>query len=125
LIDKFEHKLASVVHHVGSRVTCNPAPENTDDDYLVFVWDFNFDEFVKQMDSDGWKIGGSRIEHCDAANVFQSWTKPGSNINVISTMNTDFCAKFMLATQLATRFNLLAKTDRISLFQAILYGKAG
>lgn len=44
------------------------------------------------------------------------------NINVIVTPEMEFFDRFMAATELARRFNLMEKVDRIALFQAVLYG---
>lgn len=45
------------------------------------------------------------------------------NLNLIVTDSTDYYDKYVLATELAKRFNLLNKKDRCDLFEAILYGE--
>ena len=118
----FTHNLASEITQVGSRVTCNPAPTDTDDDYLAYVHSSNWIAFDASMNDNGFSVGGSRPEHADADyldNGFCSYTK--GEINVIATANHEFVKKFMAATSVAKRLNLLNKEDRIALFQAVLY----
>lgn len=45
--------------HTGSRVICNPPPEDTDDDYLFLVDKALLDKFVGRLESLGFKVGGS------------------------------------------------------------------
>lgn len=119
----FKHELTDRVTHVGSRVTCNPIPTDTDDDYLVLVKPENWIAFDEQMHSAGWAIGGSDPEDSDAANGsynFHSYTK--DHLNVIATRDAVFYQRFIAATSVAKQLNLLSKDDRIMLFQAVLYG---
>jgi hypothetical protein len=116
---------ASKIIPVGSRVTCNPAPTNTDADYLVLVK--NAYEFRDLVFSEGWALGGSMV--LDDANSpvlpddgFSSYTK--YDVNLIVTADETFFNKFILATHVAKSLNLLDKAHRICLFQAILYGVA-
>jgi hypothetical protein len=108
---------------VGSRVTCNPPPQNTDEDYLWLVSDLGL--FDKNIRDDGFLIDGSEAapldEEGDVPYNFVSVTN-GNKVNIIATDSQEFFDKFMLATHVATRLNLLEKKDRIVLFQAILYG---
>lgn len=113
---------ADKVMPVGSRVTCRPAPTDTDADYLVLVadpWAFRGAVFL-----DGYELGGSLLLDADAplnsVDRFSSYTK--GDINLIVTGCEQFFNKFVVATHVATRLNLLQKSDRITLFQAILYG---
>jgi hypothetical protein len=111
---------------VGSRVTCNPAPMDTDQDFLVLVHPEGFAEFEADLYSHGYAFGGSRI-HAGGCLVgddasFQSFTL--GETNMIVTASEVFFNRFMAATSVAKRFNLLDKSDRIALFQAVLYGVA-
>lgn len=102
-------------HKVGSRVTCNPPPVGTDDDTLVYT---NSSDFEDGLRRDGWT--------CDTSDayanigVFTSYKKGGDNY--IVTRDTSFRDKFLLATRVATKLNLMRKEDRVALFQALLYG---
>ena len=118
-------RLYKRIEPVGSRVTCNPPPTDTDEDYLVLLKsDDGWDEFCDMMDKEKWEFDGSDID--DAADTreewdrFQSFSKNG--INLIVTSSELFFRRFMAASSVAKRLNLMNKCDRIALFQAVLYG---
>lgn len=99
---------------VGSRVTCSPPPTDTDEDWLCYVKDI--DVFIEMAIKMGYDTGESHygeIEH------FVSVRK--GDINLIITQDMSFFNKFIWASNLAKRFNLLNKEDRIALFQGVLY----
>lgn len=109
---------------VGSRVTCDPAPTDTDEDFLVLVTPETFADFELALCLQGFEFGGSRI-HAGGCllgdeSSFQSYTLGAEN--VIVTASEAFFNRFMAATSVAKRLNLLDKSDRIALFQAVLYG---
>lgn len=110
---------------VGSRVTCSPPPTGTDQDWLVFVGEDDWQQFADQLLANGWKVGGSiipaDIDYTPACNRFNSFTK--GEDNVIATASNEFHCRFLAASSVAKRLNLLSKQDRIALFQAVLYGK--
>jgi hypothetical protein len=47
---------------------------------------------------------------------------PRDDVNLIATSDGDFFRRFLAATQVCIRLNLMNKEDRIALFQAVLYG---
>lgn len=104
------------INPVGSRVTCNPPPTDTDADYLCFVKPEDKSFVVKILD-----LG------CDECSVVYDPTDNGGErrsyrfgeINIILTSDVVFFNRFMAASDLAKRFNLLEKQDRIDLFRAI------
>lgn len=102
---------------VGSTVTCDPAPENTDIDYLILVKERD----AGAVSALGFDLdcGGSHYEPSEGE--FNSWRK--ENINLIVTDSRWFFNQFALATHVAKKLNLLNKADRITLFQAILYSR--
>lgn len=108
---------------VGSRVTCNPAPMDTDEDYLVLVsaenWPF-LSEHLGEWEHDGSDVNDPEI--LDAALAFQSYSLGA--LNIIATKCPEFHRRFLAATHVAKRLNLLQKADRVALFQAVLYGNA-
>ena len=112
-------KVSWLVEPVGSRVTCDPAPEDTDEDFLCLV-----DDSVKDgelLEKAGFTQDGSPEFYTGNDNGgFRSYRR--GDTNVITTQDMKFFGKFMTATHLAKRFNLLQKPDRIALFQAVLYG---
>ena len=109
--------LGCTIRRVGSRVTCNPVPVGTDEDFLALV-PFNVTKLMKE---DGFTQDGSPEFYTGNDNGgFRSFRK--GDMNIITTESTEFFDRFMTATALAKRFNLLEKADRIALFQAVLYG---
>jgi hypothetical protein len=111
--------------HVGSRVTCNPPPADTDEDILCLINPDNYGRFLAAIKHYDWQRGGSDIP-VDANTVpvedrFVPYRL--DDINLITTTSPTFYKRFMAATHCAKRFNLLSKDDRIALFQAVLYGK--
>lgn len=109
---------------VGSRVTCNPAPQGTDQDWLVYVAEKDYPAFAKALLTDGWEVGGSMIpadvDYTPIHSRFNSFTKDEDN--VIATASPKFHRRFLAASSVAKRLNVLNKQDRIALFQAVLYG---
>lgn len=108
---------------VGSRITCNPPPLDTDQDVLVLV---NHNDVVcRKMLAAGFTKEGSNPTDLggsvDKESVFHSYRK--GDMNYIVTGDRDFYERFSTATELARKYNLMAKADRIQLFQAVLYGK--
>ena len=106
-----------------SRVTCSPAPENTDADYLVVIPDDNnmVADAVSELSEAGFTWEGSE-HYQQAADTFMSWRK--GDVNLIVTRNRAFAAKHGVATAVCKELNLMSKPDRIMVFKAILYGTA-
>ena len=108
---------------VGSRVTCNPAPQDTDADFLVLL-NKNSSFFFQKLEEEGYVQAGSIIQ--DALNRLpheeRFYSFSNKPINIIATQSTKFFYRFMAATHVAKQLNLLNKEDRIMLFQAVLYG---
>lgn len=107
----------------GSRVTCNPAPEGTDADFLVEVPSSrtdvaNIDDMIR---SAGFSSESDEHYQDAEANGFLSFRC--DDVNFIVTANARFAAKHRVATKLCTRLNLLDKADRVAVFQAVLYAK--
>lgn len=107
---------------VGSRVTCPTfiAPK----DYDVLCWVPERPPFVEKSEQEGFEIGGSKpTNHLSGDNKtspFTSLTKV--DVNLIVTDDPQLYRLFLVATRLSARFNLTEKSDRIALFQAVLYG---
>lgn len=116
-------KYAKEITSVGSRVTCSPAPTDTDRDFLVLVEGRDWGNLWGALERDKWKVDGSlpvNAEPWDASVRFSSFKR--DECNLICTDAPDFHRRFLAATAIAKRFNLLEKADRIALFQAVLYG---
>lgn len=120
-VPDYVHKLAIAVRPVGSRVTCDPPPTDTDEDYLVLL--MSNKDIGGRLGDDGWSLDGSfisdEVNRTEPEHRFTSWSRDG--INLIVTRNFIFFQRFMAASSIAKRFNLLKKEDRIALFQAVLY----
>lgn len=120
LVESFER--------VGSRVTCDPAPTDTDEDFLVLaVEPWKLIDSLKMIH--GFKRGGSELvddetdkDHHASKYGFAS-LKLG-HVNLIITEDSEFYRRFLAASSVAKRLNLLEKADRIALFQAVLYGNS-
>jgi hypothetical protein len=112
---------------VGSRVTCNPPPVDTDQDVLVFIDSENADYFVSKMKNAGFNVELGEGYAEDALNSgeedrFQSYRL--GDVNLIVTVDERFYTRFSAATSMAKRANLMQKEERIALFQAVLYGNS-
>lgn len=110
---------------VGSRITCNPPPTDTDQDVLVFVDEERASQFIFEMENIGFSVELGEGYAADALNSgesdrFQSYRL--DDVNLIVTVDEQFYKRFAYATEIAKRANLMEKEERIKLFQAILYG---
>jgi hypothetical protein len=123
----FAHLLG--IERVGSRVTCSPAPTDTDDDWLVLlkpvakgVKDYGPEDApIAALRAIGFEMDRRTPFYTgNDAGGFRSWRR--GEVNIIVTRDPAFYELFLTATELARRFNLLEKADRIALFQAVLYG---
>lgn len=109
---------------VGSRVTCNPPPEGTDLDVLCHVDAHKAAALESALQALGWEAEGSDA-YPDALSDgagFVSFRK--DDVNLIVTSDDTFYRRFVAASSVAKRLNLLNKEDRVALFQAVLYGNA-
>lgn len=109
---------------VGSRVTCQPPPLDTDQDVLMLVRDGCMAGAVRLFTEKGYELEGSLPADMQTpiggAEVFASLRK--GDMNFIITEDPDFYKRFSAATELAKRMNLKLKEERVRLFQAVLYG---
>lgn len=115
-----------VMQATGSRVICDPAPTDTDEDWIVLVAPEKFDEFWEHLIADGFELGGSELPEPAEADetiynygCFNSFKK--GDLNYIVTTNQEFFDNFDRATVLAKALNLVNKDGRITLFQVFLY----
>lgn len=136
LCANLKEKVGVEISSCGSRVTCDPAPLDTDMDFLVFILPPPIvDPFKARNEEEGkvrtlmdiletagyvWE-GSSEHYQNVAADGFMSWRK--GNVNLIVSASEFFVERHKCATALCKRLNLLNKPDRIALFQAVLYAK--
>jgi hypothetical protein len=118
---------------VGSRVTCNPPPTDTDIDILVFASDAEKLSLMMAFRGFQAHLCASKVE--DLSNSANQTVFDGTQsspfvslrrgeVNLIVTDQTRFFRRFLAATSVAKKLNLLSKPDRIDLFQAVLYGNS-
>jgi len=99
---------------------------NTDSDWLCLTGDWH--EFLSVAIREGFEVGGSvpanKLEQRKELTLFTSFRRKSDDLNLIVTDSPEFAKKFLAATSVAKKLNLLAKADRIALFQAVLYGNS-
>lgn len=109
-------KLGFTAIPVGSRVTCDPAPTDTDADYLALVDPQDFRCICNELMQDDWDAGGSLVEDDDGLETVDRATFRMGDENLILTNSQAFFDCFMACTAIAKRMNLLRKEDRVALF---------
>ncbi len=113
------------VCHTGSRVICDPAPQDTDDDYILLCTDDNSKQLINKLFDDHYALGGSVEQVLNVQGIirnpsaFQSYKHPATKVNLLVTSDPNFFWSFVRATALAKKLNLLKKEDRITLFEAV------
>jgi hypothetical protein len=105
------------MEYVGSRITCNPAPTDTDEDVLLLTDD------LETLIGDCIEVGFTRDGDTKASYPEGFVSLRNGTMNFIVTDDEEFYKKFMLATHVCKSLNLMEKNNRITVFQAILYGK--
>ena len=98
----------------GSRYICNPPVTDTDNDTVALVEKGYENCFM----SCGWSSSCTDVEY-DTEGLFRSWRN--GDENYIVTTDEEFYNRFVKATELAKKLNLLNRSDRVLLFQSILY----
>lgn len=113
---------------VGSRVTCDPAPTDTDQDVLVLtdltMWRAHLEPLLVDggFEKGGSDCGDSAGYMSGCPLSFQSFTL--GELNLIVTFDAEFYRRFLAATGVCKHLNLMPKSDRVMLFQAVLYGNS-
>lgn len=96
---------------------------DTDEDFILLVTPDQRSSFDQYLSENGWVLGGSDIPEesniLDQDKRFQSYTLGDKNL--IVTASEAFYWRFIAATHVCKRLNLLNKADRIAVFQAVLY----
>lgn len=122
MIPELSHESIERFTPTGSRFICNPPPTGTDNDHVVLATRVR--TAIKHFKATGFDCHSGLSAAIDEGNSHDAfWSLRRGDINLIVTGDSDFYERFVLATKLARRFNLLLKADRVALFQAILYGR--
>lgn len=100
----------------GSRYICNPAPTDTDEDYIALVAG---NGWVAALEAAGFTLN-TDSELYDDCPDFYAWR--AGEFNVICVEEPEMYRRWVDATEQAKALNLLDKADRIALFQRVLYG---
>lgn len=112
----------AIVVPVGSRVTCNPPPTDTDEDYLVLVKDKV--AAIAGLLAIGFEFSADPVKDAEYAKMNETsqyrftslWM---GDINYIVTDSEFFFERFLTATHICKTLNLLNKADRIMVFEAV------
>lgn len=113
------NKLRCNIYQTGSSVICNPPVLDTDIDFIIYSEER--DELEEFLTKEGYSVSCTdKEEYQLGAEGFECYRK--GNINLIVTNDNEIYDRWVLATKTAKKLNLLKKKDRITLFQAILYG---
>lgn len=101
---------------VGSRVT-SPAEPRVDADFDILLFVKSPDLQFARVELAGVNFECNSKSYADQETKFTSWKR--GLTNVLLTDDADFVNKFLVGTELATRFGLVERKDRIALFMAV------
>lgn len=112
-------------HPTGSRFICDPPVLDSDDDWVILVEDLEYAKYkAARLDwyseDDGYYRADSGSEELGP---FVSLRHSEGSSNYIFTDDAEFYDRYVAATLLAKKHNLLNKVDRIQLFHTVLYGE--
>mgnify|MGYP003393553556 CR=1 FL=1 len=103
------------IFKTGSSVICNPPVTTTDEDWMFLTKDMV--EGTTYLIENDWVICGE--EYSDKRGV--NWLALRKDkLNYLLTDDEVYFEKFLEATEIATKLNLLNKSDRITLFNLVL-----
>lgn len=120
---EFLSDIAISITPVGSRITCDPPPTDTDEDWLVIIKHPKLNDALSLLDKEGFKLDNPNEHYRPEEGRFNSWRK--GETNLIVTRDWEFHRRFLAATHVAKNLNVMSKQDRVTLFQACLYGNGG
>ena len=119
----------------GSRAICNPAPTNTDEDWLVQITtNTRLKLFRDFIEDDGWVHNTGEAYDDGAPDLFTDEGEPtgfasfkkvvdGTTYNILLVGSHAAFRLWTTATGLAKAMNLTKKSERVELFRAILYNE--
>lgn len=106
-------ELYTTVSLTGSSYICNPPVTDTDIDFVVLS--NNCDELYNWLEKNVFKTNFEDY----AIGEFRSYKR--GVINLIVTNDLIFYKRFVKATEIAKKLNLLDKQQRITLFDFVMY----
>lgn len=105
------------IYQTGSSVICSPPVTDTDIDFIIYTNEMNKlltfledSDFIFSVDEDNYPLEEEGFRCCRRG-----------YLNLILTGDAIFYHRWVRATKLAKKLNLLKKEDRIALFTEILY----
>lgn len=101
---------------VGSRVTCNPPPTDTDQDILCLVAEDEEEGFFSWIEQHNWEFEGSEKYDLTNFTSYRKDTEQGE-VNLIVTTKPQWFDAFLDATRECKEKNLLKKAERIEVFE--------
>jgi hypothetical protein len=108
------------IYQTGSSVICSPPVLDTDIDFVICTTSYGkLYNFLK--DHEFQRSCVEEEEYDLESEEFECYRK--GNINFIVTEDYEWYKKWVFATKVAKKLNLLKKEDRITLFKAILYSE--
>ena len=105
----------------GSKYICNPPVLNTDEDYAVLV--NNLTVYAQSLLDDGWDVLIAFDDYRPPNGGHRFFSARKGEMNLIVFDQKDGYDWMVKATELAKRFNLTDKADRVALFDAIRGGR--
>ncbi len=111
----------AIIVPVGSRITCNPPPMDTDEDFLVLVQ--NKREAILGLKEMGFEYSADPevAAEYERMNETSQWSFTSmflGHVNYIVTDSAFFFERFLTATHVCKTLNLMNKADRILVFEA-------
>ena len=108
---------AFVFQMTGSRYICDPPPKDTDEDYIALMSKLS----MERLADFGFILNTNEAMY-EAMPDFFSWRR--GEFNVICVLDEGMYIRWVDATEQAKSKNLTEKSDRIALFQWVLYGNS-
>lgn len=102
---------------VGSRTIEGGWSENSDYDFLIL----SNKPIPSLLEDIGFNIDSHSKHYEPSEGHFNSWRR--GNINLIVSYSADFANFFTAANNAARALKLTCRDDRVTLFQAVLYGR--
>ncbi len=115
-------QLATDIRVCGSRITCNPMPEDADEDWLILAGgDSSCSQITDALTLAQFDLSSTGKHYQEQAEEsFSCWKR--RDIDILLTKNITWHKRHVSATHVCKKLNILYKPHRIMLFQAVLYG---